>query len=44
MEVQDVEQIDRDISQGVWDKHWMVWVELGGLVNVDLHGLVVLVA
>ena len=44
MEVQDVEQIDWDISWGAWDEHWMVWVELGGLVDVDLHGLVVLVA
>ena len=43
-EVQDVEQIDRDISCGVWDEHWMVGVEVGGLVVVDLHGLVVLVA
>ena len=44
MEVQDVEQIDRDISCGVWDEYWMIWVEFGGLVVVDLHGLVVLVA
>ena len=43
-EVQDVEQIDRDISCGEWDEHWMVGVEFGGLVNVDLHGLVGLVA
>ena len=34
-EVQDVEQIDRDVHCGVWDEHWMVWVEFGGLVNVD---------
>ena len=43
-EVQDVEQIDRDISCGVWDENWMVWVGCGGLVDVDLHGLLVLVA
>ena len=30
-------EIDRDISWGVGDEHWMVWVEFGGLVNVDLH-------
>ena len=43
-EVQDVEQIDRDISCGLWDEHWMIWDGLGGLVVVDLHGLVGLVA
>ena len=43
MEVQDVEQIDRDISCGVWGEHWTVWDGLGGLVGVDLHDLVVLV-
>ena len=43
-EVQDVGQIDRDISWGVWDEQWMVWVGFGGLVDVDFHGLVVLVA
>ena len=42
-EVQDAGQIDRDISCGVWDEHWMVGVGFGGLVNVDLHGLAVLV-
>ena len=34
----------RDISCGVWDEHWMVWVGFGGLVVVDFHDLVVLVA
>ena len=34
----------RDISCGVWDEHWMVGLGLGGLVVVDLHGLVGLVA
>ena len=43
-EVQDVEQIDRDVRHGVWDEHCMVQDGLGGLVVVDLHGLVVLVA
>ena len=42
-EVQDVEQIDRDISCGVWDEHWKLWDGIGGFVAVDLHGLVVLV-
>ena len=40
----DVEKIDRDISCDVWDEHWRVWIGCGGLVVVDLHGLVVLVA
>ena len=43
-EVQDVKQIDRDISCGAWDEHWMVCVGFGGLVVVYLHGVVVLVA
>ena len=43
-QVQDVEQIDRDVSCGVWDEHWMVGVEFWGLVVVDLHGLVGLLA
>ena len=43
-EVQDVKQIDGDISWGVWDEHGMVWVVFGGLVVVDLQDLVVLVA
>ena len=42
--MEDVGWIDRDVGCGVWDEHWMVWVEFGGLVVVDLHGLVVLVA
>ena len=42
-EVQDVEQIDWDFGWGVWDEHWMVWDGLEGLLNVDLHGLAVLV-
>ena len=42
-QVQDVEQIDRDVSCGVWDEHWMVVCGVGGLVVVDLNGLVGLV-
>ena len=38
------EWIDRDVSCGVWDEHWMVGVEFGGLVVVDLHVLEGLVA
>ena len=32
-EVQDVEQIDRGISFGALDKHWMVFVDFGELVD-----------
>ena len=36
--------MDRDVSCGAWDEHWMFWVGSGGLVVVDVHGLVGLVA
>ena len=40
-EVQEVEQIDRDISYGDNDDWMMIWLGCGGWIGVDLHGLVV---
>ena len=41
--VEDVEQIDRDISCGAQDVSLMCWMWCRGCLVVDSHGLVVFV-
>ena len=37
-------RVENYIGWGAWGDNLMVWVGFGGLVVVDLHGLVVVVA